>query len=80
MLTDNIYILAGLADTNGDPSEPDEMFDSFFDDKEYFKHVELGWTSKKERFFFDNVHVTAWHVDERVRAGVGRDLLMSPGS
>ena len=41
-----------------------------FDDAEFFKHAELGWTSKQGRIFLDNVHVTAWHADARERARV----------
>jgi len=67
-LSKNIYAMAGVEDANGDPTR--EPFTSFFEDAEYFKHVELGWTSGKERFFLDNVHVTAWHADERTMAGV----------
>lgn len=66
MPTDNIYLIVGLADTNGDPSEPGEMFDSFFNDNEYFSHIEIGWVSSFDRRYFDNIHVTAWHADERV--------------
>ena len=65
MLTDQIYLIAGLADTNGDPTDPGNMIDSFFDDGEYFKHVELGWTPSKDRIYLDNVHLTYWHADER---------------
>ena len=68
MLSDHLYLMAGLGDANGDPTR--DPFESFFSDAEYFKHVELGWTSEKDRFFLDNVHVTAWHADERVQANV----------
>jgi porin len=68
MITDRIYAVAGLADTNGDPTKPGDMFDSFFDDQEYFTHVEIGWASSKDRIYFDNVHLTYWHADEREAA------------
>ena len=29
---------------------------------------EVGWTSSFDRRYFDNVHLTAWHADERVDA------------
>ena len=70
MITDNVYVIAGLADANADSTDPFEGFDTFFSDHEYFKSVELGWTSSQERFYFDNTHITAWHVDEREDAGV----------
>lgn len=65
---DNYYILVGLADANGDPGEPQDSFDSFFNDHEYFKHIELGWFSSWENRFTDNIHLTAWQVDEREAA------------
>ena len=68
--TDNIYILAGITDANGDPTDPGNAFDSFFDDAEYFAHIEIGWVSSWERRFSDNIHLTVWHADERKQAGV----------
>ena len=68
MASDNIYVVAGLADANGDPTDPGEGFDTFFDDREYFSHLEIGWVSSFDRRYFDNVHLTAWHADERVNA------------
>jgi porin len=70
MATDNIYVVAGIADANGDPTEPGKSVESFFEDNEYFTQAEIGWTSSFERRYFDNVHLTYWHVDERVAAGV----------
>jgi len=70
MLTDNIYIIAGIADTNGDPSSPFDGFDNFFSDNEYFTSFEFGWTSSHERIIFDNTHVTFWHKDRQVELGV----------
>ena len=66
----NFYLLAGLADANGDPGDPLDSFDSFFTTHEYFKHVEFGWISSWENRFSDNVHLTLWQVDERKAAGV----------
>ena len=37
---------------------------------EFFKTVELGWTTSRDRIFLDNKHLTLWHVDERKAAGV----------
>jgi porin len=61
----NYYLVAGLADANGDPGNPGDSFDSFFNDHEYFKHVELGWFSSWQNRSTDNIHLTAWQVDER---------------
>ncbi|MCE2570258.1 carbohydrate porin [Motilimonas eburnea] len=65
MLTDNYYIVAGLADANG-RSDSDEIFDgfdSFFNDNDYFTTVELGWTASQQQIYTDNLHVTYWHLD-----------------
>lgn len=70
MLTDNFYLITGFADANADSTDPFNGFDTFFNDNEYFKSIELGWTTSQERFYLDNAHVTLWHVDERNDAGV----------
>jgi porin len=70
MVSDNFYVIAGITDTNGDPSDPLRGFDNFFSDNEYFTSVEIGWTSSQERIIFDNTHVTFWHKDRQVEAGV----------
>jgi porin len=65
MLTENLYAIASFGDANGDPKDPFEGFETFFEDNEYFKSVEIGWTRSHERLVLDNVHVTFWHVDAR---------------
>ncbi|NIS89138.1 MAG: porin [Woeseiaceae bacterium] len=70
MLNDRLYMIAGITDTNGDPGDPFEGFDNFFSDNEYFKSVEIGWTSSRERIIFDNTHITFWHKDRQDAAGV----------
>jgi porin len=69
-ITDNIYGVLGFADANGDPTDPN--FD-IFDDEELFEHIEVGYVSSMERRYFDNIHFTAWHADERTAAGVPED-------
>jgi porin len=68
MLTDNIFLIGGLADLNSDPTDPGQTVESFFQDNEYFKHIEIGWTPSQDRIYLDNVHLTYWHADERVEA------------
>ncbi len=68
MATNNVYVVGGLADANGDPTEAG--FDTFFEDHEYFSHIEVGWVSSFERRYFDNIHLTAWNVNEREKAQV----------
>jgi porin len=70
MLTDRFYLIAGFTDTNGDPTDPFEGFDSFFSDNEYFKSIEIGYTSSQERIIFDNYHLTFWHKDAQTAANV----------
>ncbi len=68
-LNDNLYVIGGLADTNSDPTRPGETVESFFDEAEYFKHVEIGWNPSRATAFLDNVHLTLWQVDERKEVG-----------
>ena len=44
-LADKVYLIAGFEDLNADPTDPFEGFDTFFNDNEYFKHVEIGWVN-----------------------------------
>jgi porin len=69
MLTEQIYLLASWQDANGDPNNFWDSVDTFFNDNEYFKSVELGWTSGKDYIYLDNYHVTVWHKDKRETAG-----------
>jgi porin len=69
MLTKEIYLLASWQDANGDPEHVFDSVDTFFNDNEYFKSVELGWTSGQDRIYLDNYHVTVWHKDKREEAG-----------
>jgi porin len=70
MITDNFYIIAGMADANADSTDPFNGFDTFFNDNEYFKTIELGWTTSQDRFYIDNTHLTLWHMDSRMMAGL----------
>ena len=70
LLTDNLYIIGGLTDANANSTDPFNGFNTFFDDHEYFTTIELGWTTARDRFYLDNTHITFWHADERVDAGV----------
>ena len=85
-LNDNIYVLAGLADANADPTKPLNGFETFFKQKEYLKNVELGWTHTEKRSYFDNVHVTFWQVDKRTETyhphgwGVAFSFTLLPGT
>jgi porin len=70
-LTDSVYAIGGLVDQNSDATDPLDGFDTFFNDREYFKHIEIGWTgASKEAYFLDNIHLTLWQADERDDLGV----------
>ena len=69
-LNDNIFVIAGITDANADPTEPFKGFKSAFDESQYFKSVDIGWTTAPERLIFDNVHVTLWHTDGSMKFGV----------
>ena len=64
MLNDNWFVIGGLADMNGEPTDPFETIDTFFNENKYLKSIELGWTASHEQIYTDNVHVTLWHADE----------------
>jgi len=68
MAAENLYVIGGIADANGNPTTPGNAVNSFFDDAEYFSHIELGWAFSWERRLSDNVHLTAWHEDARTEA------------
>jgi porin len=69
MITDNLYFVSGFTDSNSDSTNPLNGFKTF-GEGEFFKTVELGWTTSQDRIFLDNVHLTLWHVDARKDAGV----------
>jgi len=70
MLTDNLYVIGGLSDANSVSTDPFKGFDTFFNENEYFTSLELGWIQSQSRFYFNNTHLTFWHVDERVNANI----------
>jgi len=70
MLTDDVYVMAGFADSNSDSTDPFNGFNTFFKDHEFFKTLELGIVTSRDRFYLDNTHVTLWHADAREKAGV----------
>lgn len=69
MITKNLFLIGGLVDRNADPTAFWEGFDTFFNDNEYFKSIEIGWTPSKDEIYLNNTHLTLWQADERVEAG-----------
>jgi len=68
-ITNKIYAIAGLGDINSDPTQIFEGFDTFFNQNEYFKHLEIGFTSSKDYMFLDNIHLALWHRDSTSATG-----------
>jgi hypothetical protein len=66
-LTDNWYVLGGINDANGLGSDNLEFFDG---GAEFYKYFHVGWSPSKGERYFRNVHVLAWHVDDREDAGI----------
>lgn len=63
MVADNVYLQAGFVDAMSDPTDPLDGFNTFFSDRNYYAWAEAGWTPGKDKIYFDNAHVTAWHKD-----------------
>lgn len=61
MLGKNFYAIANIIDANADAQELG--FDTLTEG-EFFTSFELGWTTEQKRVYFDNIHLTMWHVDE----------------
>ena len=69
MFTPKYYIIAGIADVNGDPHHPADVFSSFFGDAQFLTHVEVGRISSWDERYADNTHVMLWHADESKLTG-----------
>ena len=69
MLTDQFYVIGGVANAYADPTDPLDGAGDFFSDSEHFSSVEFGWTRSQGRIYQDNAHITYWHVDESTAAG-----------
>jgi porin len=63
LITENIYVHAGFADANSDPTDP---FNDVWKGNDFFKWVEIGYSPKGQASFFSQkAHFTYWQVDER---------------
>ncbi|MDN3643046.1 carbohydrate porin [Lutimonas halocynthiae] len=62
-ITDNLFVIASLSDAGADPTDPFKSFETFFSNNDYFKSIEVGYVTSRDRFYMDNVHVTFWHSD-----------------
>jgi len=66
-LTDQWYVKGSINDANGVVTE----LDAFDGGAEFFTWGEIGWTPAPDQQYLTNVHMVAWHVDEREDAGIG---------
>ena len=62
-ISENIFVIGSLSDAGSDPTDPFKSFETFFSNNDYFKSIEIGYVTSKERFYMDNIHVTYWHSD-----------------
>ncbi len=69
MLTDEIYIIGGIANAYTDSTDPFDTVNDFFSENEYFTSFELGWTQSQDQIYLENTHLTFWHVDSSIPAG-----------
>ncbi len=68
-LSDSVYVIAGIADANADATDVFEGFDTFFNDFETFKNIDIHWTPGKQELFFNNMHVSFYQIDARDEVG-----------
>ncbi|MFA0027677.1 porin [Vibrio breoganii] len=72
MIGDNFYVVAGIADANGDSGDIFEGFNTV-GDGEYFKTLEFGWTASQDQIFTENFHITLWQMDGGTRHNIDAD-------
>jgi len=68
-LSDNVFMIAGIADANADPTDISKGFNTFFNDFETFKNVDIHWTPSKQELLLNQVHLSFYQVDAREEAG-----------
>ena len=68
-VSESVYVIGGIADANADPTDVFEGFDTFFDDFETFKNIDIHWTPKRDEVFFNNTHLSFYQIDSRKEAG-----------
>ena len=55
--------LFSCTNPSSDLTNPFKGFDTFFNKSEYFKHIEIGFTSAKDYMLLDNIHLSFWQRD-----------------
>lgn len=64
MITQRFYVQAGISDANSDPTDPFEGFENVFQESDFFKWLEIGFSPGRDKLYFDYIHITFWHIDE----------------
>ena len=66
-IQDQWYVVGGFNDANGKLTDDLEVFDG---GSEFFTWGEIGWSPSQGDRYFKNIHITAWHVDQREDAAI----------
>lgn len=69
-LNENWAVLGGVANANGNPSNPLDSAQKLFDTGETFKHFAIGWSPDWRDRSVQVAQLTFWQADERKDAGV----------
>lgn len=69
-LNDKWAVWGGIANANGDASDPWTSAEKLFDSGETYKHVAIGWGPDWADRFDQSVQLTFWQIDERTDAGL----------
>jgi porin len=64
---DSWYVVGGINDANGVATDDLEFFEG---GAEFYTYAHVGWSPTKGERYFKNVHMVAWHVDERTDVGI----------
>jgi porin len=66
-IQDQWYVVGGFNDANGKLTDDLDFFDG---GAEFFTWGEIGWSPSQGDRYFKNIHLTAWHVDQREDAAI----------
>jgi len=69
MLGKEWFVIGGVTDMESDPTDPLDGFNTLFDESNFFKSLEIGWTPSQNQIYVDNVHISLWHADESLVQG-----------
>lgn len=62
----NFYVSGGIHDANGEPTKfIIDNVNSFFNQREYFTWIEMGFNSTNRYTNGETIHITYWHQDAR---------------